>query len=120
MVALTRVAALEMARYGVSVNCVVPFACTLVTGPSPGSPEWTPWDASTWPPSECKRLQVMPIGSGPGAADLVIGEVLRFHIDDALVDDRGQVDPRKLRTIARLGGDYYCRSTVLFEMQRPQ
>jgi NAD(P)-dependent dehydrogenase (short-subunit alcohol dehydrogenase family) len=28
---LTRVAALEMARYGVSVNCVAPFACTRMT-----------------------------------------------------------------------------------------
>jgi len=69
---------------------------------------------------ECKLLQVLPIGSGPGAANLVIGEVLLFHIDDAVLDDRGQVDPRKLRTIARLGGDTYCRSTDLFEMHRPQ
>ena len=36
-------------------------------------------------------------------------------------EDRPQrIDPRKLRTIARLGGDYYCRSTDLFEMRRPQ
>jgi flavin reductase (DIM6/NTAB) family NADH-FMN oxidoreductase RutF len=69
---------------------------------------------------ECKLLQIVPIGTGPGAANLVIGEVLMFHIDDALLDDRGQVDPRKLRTIARLGGDSYCRSTDLFEMRRPQ
>ena len=69
---------------------------------------------------ECKVLQILPIGSGPGAANIVIGEVLLFHIDDAVLDDRGQVDPRKLRTIARLGGDFYCRSTDLFEMQRPQ
>jgi NAD(P)-dependent dehydrogenase (short-subunit alcohol dehydrogenase family) len=31
MTALARVAALEMARYGVSVNCVAPFACTRMT-----------------------------------------------------------------------------------------
>jgi NAD(P)-dependent dehydrogenase (short-subunit alcohol dehydrogenase family) len=31
MTALTRVAALEMARYGVSVNCVAPFAHTRMT-----------------------------------------------------------------------------------------
>jgi flavin reductase (DIM6/NTAB) family NADH-FMN oxidoreductase RutF len=50
----------------------------------------------------------------------VIGEVLLFHVDDAVLDDRGRIDPRKLRTIARLGGDHYCRSTDLFEMRRPQ
>ena len=35
---------------------------------------------------ECKLLQVLPIGTGPGAANLVIGEVLLFHIDDAVLD----------------------------------
>jgi flavin reductase (DIM6/NTAB) family NADH-FMN oxidoreductase RutF len=69
---------------------------------------------------ECKVLQILPIGSGPGAANLVIGEVLLFEIDDAVLDDRGQVDPAKLRAIARLGGDSYCRVTDLFEMRRPQ
>jgi len=69
---------------------------------------------------ECKLLQIVPIGSGPSAGNLVIGEVLLIHIDNAMLDASGQVDPRKLRTIARLGGDFYCRSTDLFEMRRPQ
>ncbi|MCS6850261.1 MAG: flavin reductase family protein [Gemmataceae bacterium] len=68
---------------------------------------------------ECRLIQIVPIGSGPIAANLVIGEVLMFHVDDAVLDEHGRVDPRKLRTIARLGGDYYCRSTDLFEMKRP-
>ena len=57
--------------------------------------------------------------TAPIAANLVIGEVLLIHIDDAVLDASGRVDPRKLRTIARLGGNYYCRSTDLFEMERP-
>jgi flavin reductase (DIM6/NTAB) family NADH-FMN oxidoreductase RutF len=68
---------------------------------------------------ECRVRQIVPIGDGPIAANLVIGEVLLIHIDDSVLDLSGQVDPRKLRTIARLGGDYYCRSTDLFEMKRP-
>ena len=68
---------------------------------------------------ECKVRQIIPIGDGPIAANLVIGEVLLIHIDDAVLDATGRVDPRKLRTIARLGGNYYCRSTDLFEMRRP-
>ena len=35
------------------------------------------------------------------------------------LDPIGAVDPRKLRTIARLGGDFYCHATDLFEMRRP-
>ncbi len=68
---------------------------------------------------ECRVRQVVPVGDGPGSANLVIGEVILIHIDEAVLDPSGRVDPRKLRTIARLGGDYYCRSTDLFEMQRP-
>jgi flavin reductase (DIM6/NTAB) family NADH-FMN oxidoreductase RutF len=68
---------------------------------------------------ECKVLQIVPIGKGPIAANLVIGEVLVFHVDDGVLDGQGRVDPRKLRTIARLGGDYYCQTSDLFEMKRP-
>jgi flavin reductase (DIM6/NTAB) family NADH-FMN oxidoreductase RutF len=68
---------------------------------------------------ECRVCQIMSIGDGPIAANLVIGEVLLIHVADAVLDASGAVDPKKLRTIARLGGDYYCRSTDLFEMVRP-
>jgi flavin reductase (DIM6/NTAB) family NADH-FMN oxidoreductase RutF len=68
---------------------------------------------------ECRVCQIMSIGDGPIAANLVIGEVLLIHVADSVLDASGAVDPRKLRTIARLGGDYYCRSTELFEMVRP-
>jgi flavin reductase (DIM6/NTAB) family NADH-FMN oxidoreductase RutF len=68
---------------------------------------------------ECRVRQIMYVGNGPIAANLVIGEVLLMDIDDSVLDESGRVDPRKLRTIARLGGSYYCRSTDLFEMERP-
>lgn len=68
---------------------------------------------------ECRVRQIVPVGEGPIAANLVVGEVLLIHIDEAVLDPSGRVDPRKLRTIARLGGNYYCRSTDLFEMERP-
>ncbi|MGO9466734.1 MAG: flavin reductase family protein [Isosphaeraceae bacterium] len=68
---------------------------------------------------ECRVRQLVSIGDGPIAANLVIGEVLLIDIDDSVLDSAGRVDPMKLRTIARLGGDFYCRSTDLFEMERP-
>lgn len=68
---------------------------------------------------ECRVRQFMSIGDGPIAANLVIGEVLLLHIADAVLDSSGRVDPKKLGTIARLGGDFYCRSTDVFEMERP-
>jgi flavin reductase (DIM6/NTAB) family NADH-FMN oxidoreductase RutF len=68
---------------------------------------------------ECKVLQILPVGKGAIAANLVIGEVVLIHVNDNIVDASGAVDPRKLEAIARLGGDYYCRTTDLFQMQRP-
>jgi flavin reductase (DIM6/NTAB) family NADH-FMN oxidoreductase RutF len=69
---------------------------------------------------ECRVLQVVPVGNGPIAANLVIGEVVAIHVDDAVLGADGRVDPRKLRPIARLGGNFYTRATDLFEMKRPQ
>jgi len=68
---------------------------------------------------ECEVRQIIPVGDGPIAANLVIGEVLMIHVDDAVLDANGKVDPRKLRTVARLGGDYWCHTSDLFEQKRP-
>jgi flavin reductase (DIM6/NTAB) family NADH-FMN oxidoreductase RutF len=68
---------------------------------------------------ECKVRQIMPIGSGAIAANLVIGEVLMIHVADAVLDANGRVDPRKLKTVARLGGDFWCHTSDLFEQKRP-
>ena len=43
---------------------------------------------------ECRVRQIVPIGDGPIAANLVIGEVLLIHIDDSVLDASGRVDPR--------------------------
>ena len=68
---------------------------------------------------ECRLRQIMPIGSGPMAGNLVIGEVLVIHADDAVFDANGRVDPRKLKTVARLGQEYWCHTSDLFEQKRP-
>jgi flavin reductase (DIM6/NTAB) family NADH-FMN oxidoreductase RutF len=68
---------------------------------------------------ECRVRQIIPVGSGAIAANLVIGEVLVMHIDDAVLDPSGRVDPRKLKTVARLGQDYWCHTSDLFEQTRP-
>jgi flavin reductase (DIM6/NTAB) family NADH-FMN oxidoreductase RutF len=68
---------------------------------------------------ECVLRQVIPIGTGPGSGNLVLGDVVLIDVADAVLDPRGRVDPRKLDTIGRLGGDYYCRTTDLFQMRRP-
>jgi flavin reductase (DIM6/NTAB) family NADH-FMN oxidoreductase RutF len=68
---------------------------------------------------ECVVRQVIALGKGPGAGNLVLGEVVLIDVADGVLDEQGRVDPRKLRTIGRLGADYYCHTSDLFEMKRP-
>ena len=68
---------------------------------------------------EYKVLQIIPTGSGPIAGNLVIGEVVMIHVADGVLDTAGRVDPRKLQTVARLGQSFWCRTTDLFELERP-
>ena len=68
---------------------------------------------------ECVVRQIVPCGTGPVAANLVVGEVVAMHVADHVLDDRRRVDPRKLRTVARLGQDYWCHTSDLFELKRP-
>jgi flavin reductase (DIM6/NTAB) family NADH-FMN oxidoreductase RutF len=68
---------------------------------------------------EGRVRQIMPMGDGPIAANLVIGEVVLIHIEERVLDATGQVDPRKLAAVARLGGNDYCRTADLFQMDRP-
>jgi flavin reductase (DIM6/NTAB) family NADH-FMN oxidoreductase RutF len=68
---------------------------------------------------ECRVQQIVPCGTGPIAANLVVGEVLVLHVSEDVLDERRRIDPRKLRTVARLGGDYWCHTSDLFELKRP-
>lgn len=67
---------------------------------------------------ECKVRDILPMGTGPIAANLVIGEVLMMHIDDSVLDESGLPDPTKTKTIARLGGDHWCKTQDLFQLKR--
>jgi len=68
---------------------------------------------------ECRVLQIIPVGNGAISANLVVGEIVMMHIDDAVLDPKGQPDPRKIRAIARLGGEFWCRTQDLFQLERP-
>lgn len=70
---------------------------------------------------ECKVLEVKPLGDKGGAGNLVICEVLCIHLDERIVDGNGRIDQRKLKHVARLGGNWYCKidETNLFEVEKP-
>jgi flavin reductase (DIM6/NTAB) family NADH-FMN oxidoreductase RutF len=67
---------------------------------------------------ECRLLLVVHVSARPLGGSLVLGEVIRFHVDDSLSTDF-KVDPARLRAIGRMAGATYVRTTDRFEMPRP-
>ncbi|MET0635530.1 MAG: flavin reductase family protein [Chitinophagaceae bacterium] len=70
---------------------------------------------------ECRVNEIKSLGTGGGAGNLVICEVLRLHIDDSLLDEDGRIDQRRIELVARLGGEWYSvvNKTNLFQLPKP-
>jgi flavin reductase (DIM6/NTAB) family NADH-FMN oxidoreductase RutF len=70
---------------------------------------------------ECKVKQVIELGEGGSAGNLVICEMLLMRIKDEVLDENGRIDPVKLDAVARMGQEYYCRviPKSIFAIPRP-
>jgi len=68
---------------------------------------------------ECRLRQIVRVSDQPGGGILVLGEVVRFHILDELLDGF-RIDPDKLNAIGRMGGPTYVRTQDRFNMERPK
>jgi len=56
---------------------------------------------------ECRVRKVITLDENPGAANLVISDVLAMHFADGIFDERGYIDPAKLKPVGRLGRAFY-------------
>lgn len=70
---------------------------------------------------ECKVRQVIELGEQGGAGNLVICEVLKMHISEDILNDKGQIDQFKIGLVSRMGGNWYCHANEasMFEVQKP-
>jgi flavin reductase (DIM6/NTAB) family NADH-FMN oxidoreductase RutF len=70
---------------------------------------------------ECVVKQIIPLGEGPGAGNLVLAEIKTIHFRDGLLDETGKPIQENFDQVARLGGDWYCRVTPesLFRLAKP-
>ena len=68
---------------------------------------------------ECRLLEVQPFPRAAPNCHLIFVEVLLAHIDDAVLNEQGRIDPQRLVLIGRLGGSHYCRTRDPFSLQRP-
>jgi flavin reductase (DIM6/NTAB) family NADH-FMN oxidoreductase RutF len=68
---------------------------------------------------ECELVQIVRLGSGPLAGNLVIGKVVRFHCDDRIWNG-GKIRHQDLKAIGRMEGAWYARTQDAFELPRPE
>lgn len=70
---------------------------------------------------ECKVNEVIELGDQGGAGNLIICEVLRIHIDEAILDEQQMIDQHKIDLVSRMGGNWYCRAdeNSMFEIPKP-
>jgi flavin reductase (DIM6/NTAB) family NADH-FMN oxidoreductase RutF len=70
---------------------------------------------------ECKVIEVKELGTEGGAGNLVFCEVLRIHIDEAVLNEDQMIDQHKIDLVSRMGGNWYCRADEksMFEIMKP-
>ena len=70
---------------------------------------------------ECRVNEVKELGHEGGAGNLIICEVLRMHVREDLIDEKGLIDQHKIDLVSRMGGDWYCRAdeNSMFEIKKP-
>ncbi|MFC7687930.1 flavin reductase family protein [Ureibacillus sp. GCM10028918] len=70
---------------------------------------------------ECKLIQAIPLESdGKVICDLLIGEVIQFHLNDEVYEENGRINAEKLNPVSRLAGSEYAKIGELFSIKRPE
>ncbi|MSR28501.1 MAG: flavin reductase family protein [Phycisphaerales bacterium] len=63
---------------------------------------------------ECRTLRVVRLNPGiAGGGNIVIGQVVHLHLEDAILDMRGRIDPARVRSVGRMGALDYCATRQL-------
>ena len=84
------------------------FALAGLT-PVPGAAVRAPRPAESPVTFECRTMQVVRMAPGTeGASNLLIGRVVRVHVADAVLNERGRIDAGRLAAVGRMGGQDYC------------
>ena len=69
---------------------------------------------------ECKVNDIISLGTEGGAGNLILCEVVKIHINEAVLDENGTIDQSKIDLVSRMGGNWYSRANQgLFEVPKP-
>lgn len=72
---------------------------------------------------ECKIEQILDFGDKGGAGHLMIGRIVRMHMNENILDAEGKrIDPHKLELVGRLGRAFYTKvtSSSIFDIVQPE
>lgn len=77
--------------------------------PAPGAVVQAPRVAGAPVSFECRTREIIRLAPGqPSGGNIVIGEIVMVHVDDAIVDERLRIDPALLASVGRMAGLSYC------------
>lgn len=71
---------------------------------------------------ECLLEKVIQLGGESDknpSCDLIIGKIVRFHIDENIYEE-GKIHPKKLNAVSRLAGNDYAKIGHVFTKKRPK
>ena len=69
---------------------------------------------------ECKITEIQALGKEGGAGNLIIAEVVKLHVRESVLNEKGLIDPLKLDVVARMGGPLYSRALEgIFQIPKP-
>ena len=68
---------------------------------------------------ECRMTHHLRIGDKPPVSSHILGEVLYWHIDERLLNERMHIDADALQAIGRMGGIEYTRTADRLAIERP-
>ena len=69
---------------------------------------------------ECKLDQMIQLGTKNDGADLIIGEVVMYHINEDVYFEDSKIDSNQLKPVARLAGNNYSKLGDIFTIKRPE
>lgn len=69
---------------------------------------------------ECKLDQIIQLGTKNDGADLIIGEVVMYHISEDVYFEDSKIDSNQLKPVARLAGNNYSKLGDTFTIKRPE
>ena len=105
--AIVRQMALTSIEYGPEVNEFVKSGLTPLA-----SERIKPFRVAESPVQmECIVENILPLGDGGGAGNLIICRIVLMHIAESILNEKGRIDPHKIDLMGRMGRFYYVRAS---------